>query len=88
MDSGTRTNETGNTETTPNVPTVESNAYDWGTGYESVNYVSEKMTISTPQYIGHWTIVENLRVFTTKKPNVIHRYVTKLLLGWEWKNGK
>ena len=39
-----------------------------------------------PTYAGHWQIGgdQGLRVSLTKKPNAFHRFMTTLLLGWEW----
>ncbi len=38
------------------------------------------------KYAGSYTINDNLVVAFQAKPNYIHRFFTKLLLGWEWKD--
>ena len=37
-----------------------------------------------PTYIGSWQLDDSFRVPMTKKPNAFHRFMTTLLLGWEW----
>ena len=37
-----------------------------------------------PAYVGCWQLNDNFRVSLTKKPNAFHRFMTTLLLGWEW----
>ena len=37
-----------------------------------------------PAYVGWWQLNDNFRVSLTKKPNAFHRFMTTLLLGWEW----
>ena len=46
-----------------------------------------KFTI-TPTYKGKYCIGEEngVCIFLVKKPNIIHRYFMKLLLGWKWTN--
>jgi hypothetical protein len=41
-----------------------------------------------PKWVGHWIINPQFKVSATKKPSAIHRYFTKLLLGWEWSDDK
>ena len=41
-----------------------------------------------PAWVGHWIINPQFKVASTKKPNWIHRYFSKLLLGWEWSDDK
>ena len=36
--------------------------------------------------VGYWSIQPNIQVYLKKKPNVIVRYFSKLLLDFEWKN--
>lgn len=40
--------------------------------------------ISIPETVGCWKINENFHVHVTKRPNGLNRFMTKLLLGWEW----
>ena len=37
-----------------------------------------------PTYAGYWQLGGYLRFSLTKKPNAFHRFMTTLLLGWEW----
>ena len=37
-----------------------------------------------PAYVGYWQLGGSCRVSVTKKPNAFHRFMTTLLLGWEW----
>ena len=41
-----------------------------------------------PKQIGYYKIGKSFHVFFQEKPNVIHRYFTKLLLGWKWHDQK
>lgn len=38
--------------------------------------------------IGSYKIGFNYFIYLQKKPNIIHRFFTKLLLGWVWKDAK
>jgi hypothetical protein len=37
-----------------------------------------------PTYVGCWQLNDSLLLSVTKKPNAFHRFMTTLLLGWEW----
>jgi len=37
-----------------------------------------------PAYAGCWQLTDSYRISVTKKPNAFHRFMTTLLLGWEW----
>jgi hypothetical protein len=37
-----------------------------------------------PTYVGCWQLNDSFRISLTKKPNAFHRFMTTLLLGWEW----
>ena len=41
-----------------------------------------------PKQAGSYKIGKSLHVFFEKKPKSIHRFFTKLFLGWEWKDQK
>lgn len=49
-------------------------------------YATKLVLPAIPTYAGYWQIGgdQGLRVSLTKKPNAIHRFMTTLLLGWEW----
>ena len=38
--------------------------------------------------VGYYKIGKSFHVFFEVKPNVIHRYFTKLFLGWKWHDQK
>ena len=38
--------------------------------------------------VGYYKIGKSFHVFFEQKPNVIHRYFTKLFLGWRWHDQK
>ena len=40
--------------------------------------------LAFPTYAGSWKVGEGFYVSLTKKPNAFHRFMTTLLLGWEW----
>lgn len=42
--------------------------------------------IVIPQYVGWWEISGNFHVHVTKRPNRLNRLMTRLLLGWEWRD--
>jgi len=42
--------------------------------------VSKPLTI-----VGYWKIID-LQVSATRKPNWFHRTMTRVLLGWEWRD--
>jgi hypothetical protein len=37
---------------------------------------------------GHYKVGKNFNIFFEKKPCGIHRFFSKLLLGWTWQNQK
>jgi len=37
-----------------------------------------------PTYVGCWQLNDSFRFSLTQKPNAFHRFMTTLLLGWEW----
>ena len=38
--------------------------------------------------IGSYKIGFNYYIYLQKKPNFVHRFFAKLLLGWVWKDAK
>lgn len=55
---------------------------------ELVMRAGEVVGIVKPKQAGSYKIGKSFHIFFENKPNVIHRYFTKLLLGWEWKDQK
>jgi hypothetical protein len=39
-----------------------------------------------PDMIGYWQIDNNIQVWRKTKPVWLHRKMTKVFFGWEWKN--
>jgi hypothetical protein len=44
--------------------------------------------IHNPQYVGGYHITPNFHVYLQTKPFWLHRYMTRILLGWKWKDTK
>ena len=45
----------------------------------------EPMSVfDSPKYVGHIAITPTFHVYQPKKPNWLHRFMMKHLLGWEW----
>ena len=42
--------------------------------------------INLPEPVGWWIIGDGYYNGVYKKPNRFHRFITTLLLGWEWKD--
>jgi hypothetical protein len=47
-------------------------------------YATKLVTPTFLTYAGYWQLGGYLRFSLTKKPNAFHRFMTTLLLGWEW----
>jgi hypothetical protein len=44
--------------------------------------------IHNPQYVGGYHITPNFHVYLQTKPFWLHRYMTRILLGWKWEDTK
>ena len=55
---------------------------------ELVMRASEVPHIKVPKQAGSYKIGKSFHIFFEKKPKSFHRFFTKLLLGWEWKDQK
>ena len=53
-------------------------------GITNTNYRILKL----PEYIGGYDITPNFTVMLETKPMWLHRYMTRILLGWKWKDNK
>jgi hypothetical protein len=42
--------------------------------------------IKYPKQVGYYKVGKSFHIFFEKKPNTIHRYFSKLFLGWTWIN--
>jgi hypothetical protein len=59
-----------------------------GLEHEMVQRSSEIHSIKKPIQAGSYKIGKSFHVFFEEKPKSIHRFFTKLFLGWEWKDQK
>ena len=41
--------------------------------------------VTLPNCVGYWLLNDSFIIPVTKKRNRFHRFMTTLLLGWEWK---
>jgi hemerythrin len=55
---------------------------------EFVMRANEIPNIKTHKQVGYYKIGKSFHIFFDEKPNLVHRFFTKLFLGWEWKNQK
>ena len=56
---------------------------------ENNNYVkNDFLLIKGIKMIGSYKIGSNYFIYLQKKPNFVHRFFAKLLLGWVWKDAK
>jgi len=40
----------------------------------------------TNESVGYWKVGEGLQMHNKKKPNWLHRQMSKIFFGWDWKN--
>ena len=55
---------------------------------EFVMRASEIPHIKVTKQVGSYKIGKSFHVFFEKKPNPVHRFFTKLFLGWKWVDNK
>ena len=55
---------------------------------EFVLRASEIPNIKVIKQVGSYKIGKSFHVFFEKKPNSVHRFFTKLFLGWKWVDNK
>lgn len=41
-----------------------------------------------PKWAGRYVIGDSLNVSVRKKPNVVHRFFVRAILGWKWEDNK
>lgn len=58
----------------------------FGDGSNSISFTTQ-FRIGVDE-VGYWDIPPNIQVYLRKKPNMIVRFFTKLLLDFEWKSTK
>ena len=59
-----------------------------GLEMEMVQRSSEIHSIIKPNQAGSYKVGKSFHIFFEKKPNSIHRFFTKLFLGWKWQDQK
>jgi len=59
-----------------------------GLEMEMVQRSSEVHSIKKPIQAGSYKVGKSFHIFFEKKPNSIHRFFTKLFLGWKWQDQK
>jgi hypothetical protein len=45
-----------------------------------------KHRMTMPKYVGQWVISPGVMISLEKKPNRLVRFMTKLLLNWDWRD--
>lgn len=44
--------------------------------------------IKVSKQVGYYKVGKSFHIFFERKPNLIHRFFTKILLGWKWHDQK
>jgi hypothetical protein len=55
---------------------------------EMIDRAGEIHSIKPSKQAGSYKIGKSFHIFFEKKPNSLHRFFTKLLLGWKWHDQK
>jgi hypothetical protein len=55
---------------------------------EMIQRSGEIHSIIKPNQVGTYKVGKSFHIFFEKKPNSIHRFFTKLFLGWIWQDQK
>jgi hypothetical protein len=55
---------------------------------EMIQRSGEVHNILKPNQVGSYKVGKSFHIFFDKKPNSLHRFFTKLLLGWKWHDQK
>ena len=62
---------------------------DWGNITTATNIAPNSFHIrDEPGSVGYWEITEGMRAYKNEKPKYYIRYLTRILLGWVWKDTK
>ena len=59
-----------------------------GLDEEMIQRSGEIHSIIKPNQAGSYKVGKSFHIFFEKKPNSIHRFFTKLFLGWIWQDQK
>ena len=60
-----------------------------GYDFNTFTIATKPQELKLPGYIGYWDVVppigpNSLRIYRHTRPNFFHRFMNKLLIGWEW----
>jgi hypothetical protein len=59
-----------------------------GLEMEMIQRSGEIHSIIKPNQVGSYKVGKSFHIFFEKKPSSIHRFFTKLFLGWKWQDQK
>jgi len=59
-----------------------------GLEMEMIQRSGEIHSIIKPNQAGSYKVGKSFHIFFEKKPNLFHRFFTKLFLGWKWHDQK
>jgi hypothetical protein len=59
-----------------------------GLDEEMIQRSGEIHSIIKPNQAGSYKVGKSFHIFFEKKPNLFHRFFTKLFLGWKWHDQK
>lgn len=68
--------------------TQNTNPLDLPTGSTCLDTTLDYQLIKNPEYVGMYHVTVGFAISLEKKPFWLHRYMTKLLLGWKWEDFK
>jgi hypothetical protein len=57
-----------------------------GASWSTINTTPTVQFRPEPDAVGYWQIDKNLQCWRKNKPLWLHRKMTKLFFGWEWKD--
>lgn len=70
-------------------PAQNTNQSDSLTGLSASDTTKASFQIyNQPEWVGGYDITPNFKVMLATKPMWLHRYMTRVLLGWKWKDSK
>ncbi len=58
-----------------------------GCAYSSTTTPSYQI-LKNPEFVGRYEITFNFHVYLQAKPFWLHRYMSRILLGWKWEDTK
>lgn len=58
----------------------------FSSGYDTNTLTLSGFSVQVPETAGCWCISGDFHVHVSKRPNWLHRKMTKFLLGWTWQD--